>query len=138
MGQKSVPLFKRIEFGRFPQETKTELEVDLLLGAYFMWHLMTNEVVKGKSEQTPVAVGTHFGCVLSGPVPNIPRSLLSSVNLTASHVTRVDCQTPVVDDYQESVEKSMKQRANDLFELEAQGITELDSVHETFIKDIQF
>ena len=51
---------------------------------------------------------------------------------------RVDCQTPVVHDYQELVDKNMEQRVNDLFELEALGITELDSVHETFIKDIQF
>ena len=51
---------------------------------------------------------------------------------------RVDCQTPVVDDYQESTRKSMGQRVNDLFELESPEITELDSVHETFIKDIKF
>ena len=45
---------------------------------------------------------------------------------------RLDCQTPVVDDYQESVDKSMEQRVNDLFVLEALGITEFNSVHETF------
>ena len=128
---------KRLNLADYTQETKTELEVDLLR-ADFMWHFMTNEVVNGESEQTPVAVGTDFGWVLSGPVPNIPRSLLSSVNLTATHVLRADCQTPVADDYQESVDKSMEQRVNYLFELEALGITELDSVHETFIKDIQF
>ena len=99
---------------------------------------MTNEVVKGESEQTPVAIGTHFGWVLLGQVLNIFRSLLSSVNLTATQVMRVDCQTPVVDAYQESVDKSMEQRVNDLYELEALGIIELDSVHETFIKDIKF
>ena len=65
-----------------------------------MWNLMTNEVVKRDSEQNPVAIGTHFGWVLSGPVPNIPRSLLSSDNLTATNVMRVDCQTPVGDAYQ--------------------------------------
>ena len=51
---------------------------------------------------------------------------------------RVDCQTPVVDYYQESIDKNIEQRVNHLFELEALGITELDSVLETFVKDIQF
>ena len=82
-----------------------------------MCHLMTNGVVKGESEQTPVAVGTHFDWVLSGLVPNIPRSLLSSVNLIATHFMRVDCQSPVVDDYQESVDKTMEQRVNDYLSL---------------------
>ena len=94
----------------YPQQTKTELEVDLLIRADFTWHLMTNEVVKGESEQTPVAVGTHFGWVLSRPVPNISRSLLSNVNLTATHVMRLHCQNTVVDDFQESVDKSMEER----------------------------
>ena len=97
---------------------------------------MTNEVVKRESEETSVAIETHFGWLPSGPVPNIPRSLLSSVNLTATHVIRIDCQTPVADDYQESVGTSMEQRVNYLFELEAQEITKLDSVHEIFTKDI--
>ena len=92
----------------YPQETKTELEVDLLIGADSVWHLMTNEIVNGESERTPVVIGTRFGWVLSRPVPNICRRLFSSVNLTATHVMRVECQTPVVDAYQESVDKSME------------------------------
>ena len=46
---------------------------------------------------------------------------------------KIGCQTPVVDSYPESVDKSMEQRVNDLFELEIKGITELDSVHENFM-----
>ena len=42
----------------------------------------------------------------------------------------------MVDTYQESVDKNVGQKVSDLFELEALGTTELDSLHETFVKDI--
>ena len=50
---------------------------------------MTGEIQQGKDENEPVAIGTHFGYVLSGPVSNMPRTLLSWVNLSCTHVLRV-------------------------------------------------
>ena len=53
------------------------LEVHILLGADFLWHIMTGEIQQRKDENKPVAIGTHFGYVLSGPVSNMPPTLLS-------------------------------------------------------------
>ena len=72
-----------------------------------MWHLMTNEVVKGESEQTLLQLG-HILIEFSKNQFQISL-YINCVNLTATYVMRVDCQTPVVDDYQESVDKRMEQ-----------------------------
>ena len=61
-----------------------------MLGGDTLWPIMTSEIVHGPSKDQPVAVGTKYGWVLAGPVNNVPRSLLSSVNLTKAHVLRVD------------------------------------------------
>ena len=62
-----------------------------------LWSIMTSEIVHGPSEDQPVAVGTKFGWVLAGPVNNVPRSLLSCVNLKKAHVLHVvvDCEPRV-------------------------------------------
>ena len=62
---------------------------------------MTGEIIKGE-ENEPVAIGSKFGWVLSGPVINMPRTLLSNVNLTTTHVLRADYQ-PVVETNQDEV-----------------------------------
>ena len=62
------------------------LEVHILLGADFLWHIMTGEIQQVKDENEPVAIGIHFGYVLSGPVSNMPQTLLSRVNLSCTHV----------------------------------------------------
>lgn len=80
----------------FPKETETELCVDILIGNDAMWRLLTGEIVRGETDETPVAVGTKFGWVLSGVVADIPRNLLSAVNLATTHLLRVDCHSQVV------------------------------------------
>ena len=100
---------------------------------------MTSEIVHGPSKDQPVAVGTKFGWVLAGPVNNVPRSLLSCVNLTKAHVLRVDVECePRVSSYSNESDQFMDQKVSELFELEALGITEIDTVHENFVKDIRF
>ena len=48
---------KGLNLADYPQKTKTDLEVDLLIGANFMWHLMTNEVVKGNQSKPLLQLG---------------------------------------------------------------------------------
>ena len=128
-----------LKVAEFPSETETELEVDLMLGGDTLWPIMTSEIVHGPSKDQPVAVGTRFGWVLAGPVNNVPRSLLSCVNLTKAHVLRVDvdCESRV-SSYSNESDQFMDQKVSELFELDALGITEIDSVHEKFVKDIRF
>ena len=47
------------------------IEVHIMLGADFLWLIMTGEIQQGKDENEPVAISTHFGYVPSGPVSNI-------------------------------------------------------------------
>ena len=61
------------------------------------------------------------------------------MNLTRAHVlcVDVDCE-PRVSSYSNESDQFMDQKVSELFELEAIGITEIDSVYDNFVKDIRF
>ena len=61
------------------------------------------------------------------------------MNLTKSHVLHidVDCE-PRVSSYSNEPDQFMDQKVSELFEFKALGTTEIDSVHEHFVKDIKF
>ena len=44
-----------------------QLEIDVLIGADYLWHFQTGNVVWGGVGQ-PVAIETHLGWVISGPL----------------------------------------------------------------------
>ena len=46
---------------------KDQLEIDVLIGAVYLWHFQTGNVVQGGVDE-PVAIETHFRWVISGPV----------------------------------------------------------------------
>ena len=53
-----------------------DLSVDILIGSGYYWHIIENEVVKGKSD--PVAIKSKVDYILSGSfcistIPNIVR-----------------------------------------------------------------
>ena len=77
--KKMYPHLQNLQSADFPNEN--DLNVDVLLGSDTILRVFTGEFVKGESIEDPVAVGTNFGLVLSGVVSDIPRNLLSSVNL---------------------------------------------------------
>ena len=79
----------------------------------------TGEIIKGETYETPVAVGTKLAWVLSGVVADIPRSLLSAVNLTTTHPFRVECQSQVVGD--PNTDSVLDRKVNELFKLETLG-----------------
>ena len=114
------------------------LEVHILLGADFLWRIMTGEIQQGKDENEPVAIDTHFSYVLSGPISNMPPALLSRVNLSCTYVLKVSasqCEARVVVNCEDS---SNQEKLNQMFELDPLGISESDSVYETFLKDVKF
>ena len=124
---------KGLKLADYPSGPHPDLEVDILLGSDFMWRTMTGEIIQGE-ENEPVAIGSKFGWVLSGPVINMQRTLLSNVNLTTTHVLRADYQ-PVVEMNQDEV---LDIKVNQLFDLESVGIQETDSVHESFTQNLKF
>ena len=129
-----------LKLADYPQDIMRDLSVNILLGCDVMWKIMTGEIIKGNCEESPVAIGTHYGWALSGPVEHIQDSLQTSVNLVITSALRTYTK-PVVIDYYDSVSHAdsiMEKKVDDLFNLEAIGISEIDSVHESFTKDIKF
>ena len=127
-----------LELADYQLEIMQDLSVDILLGCDVMWKIITGEIIKG--EESSIATGTHFGWALSRSVEHIPDSLQTSVNLVITSAVRTDIK-PVVIDYYDSVSHAdsiMEKKVGDLFNLEAIGISDIDSVHEAFTKDIKF
>ena len=69
----------------------TSLEVDMLIGSDYYWHLVTGGVSRGT--HGPVAVHTKLGWVLSGPASSAELTQ-SATNLVTTHVLRIDAQPP--------------------------------------------
>ena len=108
-----------------------QAEINIVIGADVMWRILTGEVRRGEKPNEPAALGTRFGYVLSGPISDMPRSKLSSVNLNATHVLR--CASVPAKPL-ESLETQVKR----FWDLDSVGIMETDTVHETFKETITF
>ncbi|XP_044164876.1 uncharacterized protein LOC122948842 [Acropora millepora] len=71
-----------------------ELQIDLLIGADFMWSFFTGVTKRAENNEGPVASCTILGWVLSGPVSGERKKpRLSSVNFVATHVLKAATQT---------------------------------------------
>lgn len=64
-----------------------DIEIDLLMGADFIWSFMLDRVVRGETGVGPVATLNRFGYVLSGPVPACSQNTHSST-VTIAHVLK--------------------------------------------------
>ena len=95
------------------------LEVDMLIGADYLWEFMRGEVVRGEKDE-PVAISTSLGWVLSGPL-KIPQKKSTAGTNLVTHVLEI----------QEQEVHETFQRLWDL------GIRERDGVHENFLKNIK-
>jgi len=82
--------------------SEENLPVAVLIGADQYGNIANGEIRRGTSG--PVAMNTKFGWTFSGPVENTPRSDTHSVNLTATHVLRVDTQRNEFDVRQQDME----------------------------------
>ena len=131
--KKMYPHLQNLHLADFPNANETDLNVDVLLGSDTIWRVFTGEFVKGESIEDPVAVGTNFGWVLSGVVSDIPRNLLSSVNLATTHILRVDCSSLIVPEETVEIlnfEKEPTKRVEEIFEIETLGINVIETVEE--------
>ena len=64
--------------------------------------------------------------------------MLSRIKLSCTQVLRVSatqCEAPVIVNSEDS---SNQEKLNQMFELDTLGISESDSVHETFLKNVKF
>ncbi|XP_068689246.1 uncharacterized protein [Montipora foliosa] len=68
------------------------MPIDILIGSDFYWQFMTGEIRFGMYGG-PVAINTHMGWVLSGPVYELRQMLVdSSTHLSHTHVLRLDTE----------------------------------------------
>ncbi|XP_078384164.1 uncharacterized protein LOC144666642 [Oculina patagonica] len=107
------------------------LEVDLLVGADYLWEFMKGDVVRGERDE-PVAILTSLGWVLSGPLKIPQRQLTTGTNLV-THVLEIQDQAVL-----ETVQESPTVEFERLWDFDSIGIRERDSVHENFLKSIKF
>ncbi|XP_028412500.1 uncharacterized protein LOC114535337 [Dendronephthya gigantea] len=118
--------YKHLEGIWFSDVSKSEdeLEVDVLIGADYLWSFQTGTTKRGKSGE-PVAIETELGWVLSGPlrVQDIERAEPVQVNFVAQRL---------------SSEDSLESNVQKLWSFEGLGISEEDKVHEEFLDEISF
>ncbi len=117
---------------RLAEEAKDneELQVDLLIGSDHYWDFVTS-IEQRVNQGGPIATYTRLGWVLSAPVL-VKESRAASINLTSTHVLRVETKLKTEDsDLQSEVKK--------FWELESLGIkSQEESVYSKFVEDTKF
>ena len=77
--------------------------------------------------------------MISGPISDFPRTKLSCVNLTNTHVLKIDSR--MIEDrdvIMKSSDESLAQQAQTMWDLDSIGISRGDTVYETFQKTVTF
>ena len=120
--RKEYPHLKGIWFSGVLQ-CQSELEVDFLIGADYLWSFQNGETRRGKVGE-PVFIETELGWVLSGPmrVRNEERVKSAQVMVVGQHIER----------------ESMESVVQKLWGFEGLGITESNKVHEEFLEGVNF
>ena len=128
--KKRYPSLKNIEFADVCPASNT-MQIDLLIGSDYIWDFFDGKSVRGEEsgQGGPVAVSTKVGWVLSGPVENLPREKLSSIQFSSTHVLRTESR--VVDD-------TLQGDLDRLWDLDSVGIRDKDTVLEAFEKNLSF
>ena len=104
-------------------------EINILLGSDQIRNFLNGETIPGQG--SPTAVSTKFGCVLSGPVNNLPFEEVIT-NFVTAHALKADAMEVTS---QEILDSHMKH----FYDLETLGISSKEvSVHEEFLDDIKF
>ena len=98
-----------------------ELEIDILLGADYLWQFQTGVTIRRKTDD-PVAVQTFLGWTLSGPLKVSSSREIGNV----AHVHFVCRDEKLTCDVQR------------LWDLETLGIPPVNEVHEEFVDSISF
>ena len=100
-------------------ETGRQLSIDILIGADNYWNLVTGEIIR--HENSPTAIKTHLGWVLSGPL----EAQATNIAVTALHV---------------SVQRDLETTLKRFWDLETLGIKaeEEESLYDKFVQTITF
>ena len=116
------PHLKNVWFSDVYRQAE-ELEIDILVGADYLWQFQTGVTIRGKAND-PVAVETLLGWTLSGPLKFECNS--------SSDVERIVRVNFVGKD------KQLACDVQRLWDLETLGIQPVNEVHEEFVDNISF
>jgi len=75
---------------RLADPNQGNCNIDILIGSDNYWSFMTNEIVRGASPQSPIAIRSTLGFILSGPT-SVKDSSSSSTVLT-SHILKCEAE----------------------------------------------
>eukprot|EP00794_Sanderia_malayensis_P006303 gene6303-7025_t len=104
-----------------------DVEIDVLIGADYVYTVMLDKVVRGEHSNSPVATATRFGYVLNGPV-QLPGNTIVSSNIISSHVLK----SSVVIYNDEVLSNQVKQ----FWDIESAGIKTKAEIPESYDDDI--
>eukprot|EP00794_Sanderia_malayensis_P017865 gene17865-19646_t len=104
-----------------------DVEIDVLIGADYVYTVMLDKVVQGEHSNSPVATATRFGYVLNGPV-QLPGNTIVSFNIISSHVLK----SSVVIYNDEVLSNQVKQ----FWDIESVGIKTKAEIPESYDDDI--
>ena len=82
-----------------------EFDLDILIGSDYYWQLVTGHLIHGSSD-SPAAMHTVVGWVLSGPVKGAPPDSRSSISIASTHVLR--CSTQHSNPSEAAIESNLK------------------------------
>ena len=102
----------------------SEKDLDVLIGADYLWMFQTGVTRRGKAGD-PVAVETELGWVLSGPmrVQNVERMESAQVTFIGQKISEGE---------------TLESTVHNLWSFEGLGIVEEDRVHEEFLDNVSF
>ena len=108
---------------------KDELEIDLLVGADYLWEFQKGRTVWGEAEEH-VAVETELGWVLSGPLKKRDHLETSSQDVSVNFVGQDSVDLDMA---------SLDRQISRLWDLESLRIkSQNDEVHKLFENEIEF
>ena len=92
--KENYPHLRDIEFADSLSDNGP-MKIDLLIGSDYIWNFFDGNTIRGEEsvQVGPVAISTTVGWVLSGPVKNLPKERLSSIQFASTHVLRVDSRS---------------------------------------------
>ena len=120
------PHLKKLYFSDVAKN-KEELEVDILVGANFIWQFQKGETIRG-GPSDPVAIHTTLGWFLSGPLRS--KSILSD-EPSVSNANLVSAST-------KQEKQLLEEMVSRFWDLDTLGICPGNEVHEKLIDEISF
>ena len=110
-------------------QSKEELEIDVPIGADYLWEFQRVRTVRGESEE-PVAIEAELGWVLLDPLKR--RYEFSEASVQEVSVNFISQDSAGLD------KASLDREVSRLWDLESLGIKSSDEVHESFENEIEF